>query len=113
MAWISIATLLKQKKLHAGLFTPSIIPAPTFEDDLSLHVKWAYEHIYSIPYHRTLEQFYNSLLTLSFLRPQLVARKNHGIMHVTRAAFNVNLFANLYRLAGNNEAKQLTDEDLK
>ena len=72
----------------------------TLESPIDAHVARLYNGIYSIPYPRTNKN-------------HGIARSIHGIQHVTRAAINIPIFANLYRRFGNVEALALTNEDIK
>ncbi|ARM35495.1 hypothetical protein B0B39_18335 (plasmid) [Legionella longbeachae] len=67
---------------------------------LAEHVRWAFNHIYNVPYPGHLPK-------------EGVARVIHGIEHVTRAATYIPVLANLYRQYKDKEALALTEDDLK
>jgi len=90
--------ILAKKKLDPRLFDQDVILL--LEAPINLHVSWLYNNIYSMPYPKSG-------------KPAKIARQIHGIQHVTRAAINIPIFANLYRLYGYNEALTLNDEDIK
>lgn len=70
------------------------------ESDISEHVAWAQEHIYSKPQAKGTP-----------LRD--INRPFHGIQHVSRAASYIPIFANLYRKARDKAALQLDDRMIK
>ncbi len=90
--------ILKRKNLDINMFTSNDV---TLEDDISRHVAWAYEHIYSKPYLNDQKS------------SDSIARVYHGIQHVTRAAIYIPIFANLFRRHNDAKALKLTDEDIK
>ena len=92
--------------IHKGIWANNFLPdpgdarAPSLDSDLGKHVAWAYENIYRIPYPdgKILHQ---------------IPRYFHGIMHVTRTAINVSVFANLYAHYGHPQAQALTPREIK
>jgi ankyrin repeat protein len=99
----TIKNMLAKKNLDPKMFKP--VAGLTLDSDLSEHVRWAFENIYSIPYPGFEEE--------EKARKNMMARFIHGIMHVTRVAIYAPVFANLYRKHGDAEALKLTPEDLK
>jgi len=97
---IEIGQILGRKGLNPALFQHAD-NLPKLQDNISVHVKWVFEHIYAIPYpyHSAREH------------PE-VPRYIHGIQHVGRVAYYVPVFANLFRKHGDNEALNLTQEDI-
>ena len=79
---------------------PQIFENKISDTTIDSHVAWIFDNIYSVPYPKSVKH-------------EGVARKIHGIQHVTRAAINIPIFANLYRRFGNAEALALNDEDIK
>jgi len=94
----SLFEILAKKRLSKQLFDNKV--DLTLEMPIDFHVAWVYNNIYSIPYPKT---------GISVIIP----RQIHGIQHVTRAAINIQIFANLYRRYGDREALALNDEDIK
>lgn len=66
--------LIKQKKLNIQSFKPGEIK---LEDNISVHVAWVFDHIYSVPY------------------PKEGKRISHDIMHVTRMLIYLTALLNL------------------
>lgn len=64
--------------------------------DISAHVAWAYNNVYSHPFHTDQH-----------------SRTIHGIQHAARTAFYIPILANLYRKYGYDEALSLTEEDIQ
>jgi len=94
----SLNQILAKKKLNPLIFENNvglILDAP-----IDCHIAWAYNNIYSITYPKAGKH-------------DGIARQIHGIQHVTRAAINIPIFANLYRRFGNAEALALNNEDIK
>jgi len=89
--------LLVRKKLCTGAFDNIGL---TLNEKLDIHIIRLYCDIYSRPY-------------LNEAKSNGIARLIHGIQHVTRAAINVPIFANLYRRFGDVKALSLTNEDIK
>ena len=89
--------LLVKKQLCTGTFDNIGL---TLDDRLDIHIIRLYCDIYSRPY-------------LNVGKSNGISRLIHGIQHVTRAAINIPIFANLYRCFGNVEALALTDKDIK
>lgn len=94
----ALNNLLAKKRLPLDLFEKA---GPKFEDDITVHVKWAFNNIYSVPYPKLIKD------------STKIARYYHGIQHVTRAAIYIVVFANLYRKHGDIAALALTEEDIK
>ena len=93
-----IHEILVKKNLNPQLFeTPVRL---TTDMPLDAHVAWVYENIYSKPYPKKRTS-------------SGIARQIHGIQHVTRAAINIPIFANLFRRYGDAEALALDDNDIK
>ncbi len=95
----AITALLTDKALPKNIFSHQGI---TFGDDIALHARWAFEHIYQYPYAKT-----------GVTRVAALARPYHGIQHVTRTAIYIPILINLYRGFGNVEAERLTETDVK
>ena len=80
---VDLHALLHKKNLSPDLFKNRTV---VLEADISQHAKWAFEHIYSIPYSSEDNK----------KKQAGIARYIHGIQHVSRVAINVRIFANLY-----------------
>lgn len=91
-----IEDIFAQKKLKLNAFIPGKM---SLNNTINEHIKWAFDNIYSIPYPGE--------------KKSDIARSLHGIQHVSRAAFYVPIFANLYRKYGDQDALQLNNEDIK
>lgn len=94
----SVTQLCQRKGLDASVFSSH--DTLHVGSDLSAHVAWAYQNIYSIPYPGHVKQ-------------NGIARYYHGIQHVTRAANYIPVFANLFKKYDNTVAKNLTPDVLK
>lgn len=97
--------LLTRKILPHDIFAVTEENPLTLESDIEEHVRWAFHHIYNYYYPEYYQYTYET--------PPEIARIHHGIQHVSRAALYAKVFANLYRKYGDEEAKNLTEEDLK
>ncbi|MDX1900986.1 MAG: SidE phosphodiesterase domain-containing protein [Gammaproteobacteria bacterium] len=103
----SLAEMLQRKKLGENLFDDEEkTEGIRLGDPLSMHVKWAFNHMYKVPYPKKTN-------TEEDKEEIEIARKHHGIQHVTRAAYYVTVLANLYKKHGDHDAKNLTDDDIK
>jgi len=78
---------------------PHFMKAPQLNDDISVHSAYLYKTIYSKPY-----PGYNK---------SEIARYYHGIQHTNRAAIYSVVFINLFRKYKNQEALELTQEEIK
>lgn len=96
-----IQNILLQKQLSSDLFDRD--HGLSLELPLEDHTAWLYEHIYSKPYKDSA----------SSAGVGSIARLIHGIQHVSRVAYYVSVFANLFRRYGDKEALSLTSEDIK
>lgn len=103
----ALAELLSRKNLPAEILHPDNHQGLSVSSDIGQHAEWVYKNIYSVRYpdHAHSEEASES--------EKSVARLAHGLMHVSRAAIYVSVFANLYRKHGFDEAHNLEDEDIK
>lgn len=95
-----IYQLLDSKGIPYTIFDSLETHDLNLENDLGDHVRWAYDNIYCYSYPDSHQE-------------STIARFHHGIQHVTRAANYAHVFANLYRKHGNEEARNLTENDIK
>lgn len=97
-----ITYLYEKNKSLIQRFENNLIPSNTIQlsDSIEEHAKYLFQHVYSIPYPYT---GYNDG----------IARGYHGIMHTSRAAIYVPVFANLYKKYDDPEMVLLSDEDIK
>lgn len=95
-----IYQLLDSKGIPYTIFDSLETHDLNLENDLGDHVRWAYDNIYRYSYPDSHQE-------------STIARFHHGIQHVTRAANYAHVFANLYRKHGNEEARNLTENDIK
>ncbi|HLB41363.1 MAG TPA: SidE phosphodiesterase domain-containing protein [Gammaproteobacteria bacterium] len=103
-----LTDLLARKQLSPDLFSKEdAIFRLALEDDISVHVAWAFKHIYSIPYPKSHS------VSSETKNHGSIARHIHGIQHVSRVALYILIFANLYRKYGDHEAIQLTSDNIK
>ena len=93
-----IQEILAKKNLDPQLFERNF--EITAAMPIDLHVTWVYNHIYSKPYPKEGET-------------NGIARQLHGLQHVTRAAINIPIFANLFRRYDDEEALKLNDDDIR
>jgi len=100
-----ISRILQKKNLADDIFTRKNKTTLTLDSALDEHVRWAYNNIYQVAYPVSTEY----KITLKDLIPRYI----HGIQHTTRVAIYVQVFANLYRKHGDDDAAKLTDEDIK
>lgn len=78
---------------------------PNLTDDISLHAAHVYESTYKYPYKNNHTVTDDKLAALP--------RPLHGIQHAARVAVWASVFINLYKRSGDDNAKQLTEADIK
>jgi len=93
-----IQDILAKKNLDPELFDHG--EKLTLDMPIDVHVKWVYNNIYAKPYPNAVDT-------------NGISRNIHGVQHVTRAAINIPIFANLFRRFKDKEALYLNDEDIK
>ncbi len=92
--------LLKRKGLKENIFEVNDSKI-TLDADIKEHSAWLFRHIYAFRYPDQA------------IHEEEIARFYHGIQHVSRAAVYIPIFANLYRRYGNQQALELSQEELK
>ena len=90
--------ILAKKNLDPELFEPGV--KLTLDMPIDVHVAWVYDNIYAKPYPNAVNN-------------TGISRNIHGVQHVTRAAINIPIFANLFSMFKDTEALYLNDEDIK
>lgn len=97
---VDIQTLLNRKGLNPALFDQKE-NLPKVENTLFAHIKWVFDNIYSVPYPR-----------VNISNHPEIPRYIHGISHVSRAAYYVPVWANLYRKHNDPDSLKLTQDDI-
>lgn len=99
----TIIPWLQANNWDISIFKP--VPDLTLESPLSMHVKWAFKHVYN-------KRYRNHEIQL-IIENEGIERYIHGISHTTWTAILVPVWINLYRKHGHEPAMQLSAEDCK
>lgn len=100
-----LLAILDARGFSYSLFDGSLSNSIDISAPISQHVNVLFEYVYGIPFPQDSAK-HKSMA-------DEIARFHHGIQHVTRAAYYLMVFANLYREYGDKDAIKLSDEDVK
>lgn len=110
----SIEEILAKKNLPTDFYNKK--HDISLADPIEKHAKLLFPNFYSVPYPKKGEskaQETKKPEDQPEKKEDTLARVDHGIQHVARAAIYAPVFVNLYRLFDHPEAKELTDENVK